>query len=155
MISKTQEIPREQLVSFLGSNFIAVLSTADDNKPTASPVVYVVDEDLNFYFVTNIDTYKAKNILKNPNVSMCIWEFSNMSVQLDGTATKVEDEAKQEWVIEKFSDAATKDPNFWAPIFRIKRGDYAVFKVKPTWLRALDLSRNTVRSKESPYTEVI
>lgn len=155
MINNEQVISREDTVTFLKNNFVAVLATTNGEKPTSSPVVYVIDDDLNFYFVTNIDSYKAKNILKNPNVSMSVWEFTKMSVQMDGVATEVTDEQKKEWVIEEFGDAATKDPNFWAPIFRIKRGDYVVFKVGPTWLRVLDLTHDSVRSKSSPYTEII
>jgi len=77
-----------------------------------------------------------------------------MSVQASGVASVVEDEAKKEWVIEAFADAATKDPNFWAPIFRIKRGDYMVFQIKPTWMRVLDLTHSTVRQIKSPFTEI-
>ena len=76
------------------------------------------------------------------------------AVQADGIAEEIKDEAKKVWVVDAFADAATKDPNFWAPIFRIKRGDYCVFKIKPTWMRVLDLTRNTVRQEESPYTEI-
>lgn len=155
MDATTQTITKDEVTSFLKSNFVAVLSTTNDDKPTCSPVVYVIDDDLNFYFVTNTETYKAKNILKNPNVSMAVWQFLQMSVQMDGTATKITDDSTKEWVIEAFGDAATKDPNFWAPIFRIERSDYVVFKIKPTWLRALDLTHDTVRSKQSPYTSII
>ncbi len=155
MDSTTQIITKQDVITFLKSNFVAVLSTTNDDKPTCSPVVYVVDEDLNFYFVTNTDTYKAKNIQKNPNVSMAVWQFLQMSVQMDGIASEVTDESMKEWVIEAFGDAATKDPNFWAPIFRIQRSDYVVFKIKPTWLRTLDLTHSTVRSKQSPYTSII
>ncbi len=149
-----QKISKDEVKAFLKLKFVAELATANGDKPTCSPVIYVIDDDLNFYFVTNIDTYKAKNILENPKVSMCVWEFNKMSVQMDGIAEQVENEQKKEWVIEQFGDAATRDPNFWAPIFRIKRSDYVVYKIEPYWMRALDLTHNTVRSEESPYTEI-
>jgi len=63
-------------------------------------------------------------------------------------------EKRKEWVIDAFADAATKDSNFWAPIFRIKRGDYCLFKIKPTWMRVLDLAHSTVRQESSPSTEI-
>ncbi|MBP9738163.1 pyridoxamine 5'-phosphate oxidase family protein [Candidatus Saccharibacteria bacterium] len=151
---KSQAISKEAVRHFLESNFIAELATASNNKPTCSTVIYVVDKDLNLYFVTNRDSHKAENILKNQNVSMTIWEFSKMSIQLDGLAKEVNDDSIKEWVINSFGDAATNDPDFWAPIFRINRGDYVIFKVTPTWLRALDLAHDTVRSKLSPYTEI-
>lgn len=155
MDDKNTTISKSAVKEFLQINFVAELATTDGTKPTCSPVIYVIDDDLNFYFVTNTDSYKAQNIINNPNVSMTVWEFSKMSVQMDGVATEVKDEDKIEWVVNAFGDAATKDPNFWAPIFRIKRSDYVAFKVTPNWLRALDLSHDTVRSKLTPYTEII
>lgn len=145
---------KAEVQAFLKENFVMSLATAVDNKPAVAPLIYVIDDELNFYFVTYRHTLKAQNLVMNPQCAVTVWEFLKMSIQATGEASIVEDEAKKEWVINAFADAATKDPSFWAPIFRIKRGDYCVFKIKPTWLRVLDLSHNTVRQEESPYTEI-
>jgi len=145
---------KNDMITFLKEKFVMDLATCVDNKPAVAPVVYVIDEDLQFYFVTYTNTLKSNNLIKNPQCSFVIWEFLKMSVQASGVASVVEDEAKKEWVIEAFADAATKDPNFWAPIFRIKRGDYMVFQIKPTWMRVLDLTHSTVRQIKSPFTEI-
>jgi len=130
------------------------LATSHEDKPAVASAVYVIDEDLNFYFVTYRVSLKAQNLINNPQCSLTVWQFLEMSVQASGTASIVEDEEKKTWVLDGLADAATKDPNFWAPIFRIKGGDYVVFKITPTWMRALDLSQSTVRQQESPFTEV-
>jgi len=148
------EQTKADMISFLRENFVMELATTRDDKPTVSPVIYVLDKDLCFYFVTYRMSYKAQNLINNPHASLTVWQFLKMSVQADGVAELVEDESTQAWVMDEFADAATKDPNFWAPIFRIKRGDYTVFKVKPTWMRVLNLSHNTTRAKESPFTEI-
>lgn len=142
------------MTDFLKQKFVMELATCVDNKPAVAPVIYVVDEQLNFYFVTYLHTLKAQNLIANPKCSFVVWEFLKMSVQASGIASIVNDEEKKAWVAEAFADAATRDPNFWAPIFRIKRGDYAVFKIEPTWMRVLDLTHNTVRQEESPFTEI-
>lgn len=145
---------KTETISFLKNHFVMALATSNEEKPAVAPVIYVIDEELNFYFVTYRLSYKAQNLIKNPHCSFTMWEFLKMSVQGAGEASIVEDEKKQEWVMDAFADAATRDPNFWAPIFRIKRGDYCVFKIEPKWLRSLDLTHNTVRQKESPFTEI-
>ena len=145
---------KSDMISFLKEQFVMEVATSENNKPSASVVIYVVDEDLNFYFVTQSNSYKAQHLLKNPQISMVVWDFLKMSVQADGIASVVEDEAKKSWVVDAFADAATRDSNFWAPIFRIKRGDYMIFKIVPTWMRVLDLTHSTVRQKESPFTEI-
>jgi uncharacterized pyridoxamine 5'-phosphate oxidase family protein len=145
---------REMVLKFLNNNFVMNIATTDGLKPSASVVVYVIDEHLNFYFVTHKDSYKTRHLINNPHISFSIWEFHKMSIQADGTTAVVENEAEKEWVMNAFGDAATKDPNFWAPIFRIKGGEYVLFKITPHWMRMLDLSRNTVRQHESPFTEI-
>ncbi len=145
---------KDSMVAFLKDHFVMALATANEESPAVAPVVYIIDEDLNVYFVTYRMSYKAQNLIKNPKCSFSVWEFLKMSVQGSGDASIVEDEKQQGWVMDAFADAATKDPNFWAPIFRIKRGDYCVFKIKPTWLRVLDLTHNTVRQQTSPFTEI-
>lgn len=142
------------MTAFLKEKFVMELATSVDNKPTVAPMVYAVDDDLNFYFITYTYTLKAENLIVNPHCSFVVWEFLRMSVQASGTASVVEDETKKAWVMESFADAATKDPSFWAPIFRIKQGDYVIFKIKPNWMRVLDLSRNTVRQEEAPFTDI-
>lgn len=148
------EKTKSDMISFLKEEFVMELATCWDNKPAVAPVIYVTDDELNFYFVTYRQSFKAQNLIKNPQCSLTIWQFLKMCVQADGVASVVEDEEKKSWVVDAFADAATKDPNFWAPIFRIKRGDYCVFKIKPTWMRVLDLTHDKVRQKDSPYTEI-
>lgn len=154
MVDTTYDKTKSDMVAFLKEKFVMELATCIDGKPAVAPMIYVTDENLNFYFVTFKDTLKAKNLIANPQCSFVVWEFLKMSVQASGVASVIEDETIKAWVIEAFADAATKDPNFWAPIFRIKRGDYILFKIKPTWIRVLDLTHNTVRQEESPFTEI-
>lgn len=146
---------RQKTTKFLTENFVMNLATTFEDEPSVAPVIYVIDGELNFYFVTSRMSRKSQQLIQNPNCSLTVWQFLEMSVQANGIASLVEDDAKKEWVIEAFGDAATKDPNFWAPIFRISRGDYCVFKIKPTWLRTLDLTRNTIRQEGSPFIEII
>ncbi len=154
MDTETYEHIKSDTISFLKQHWVMELATCSDQKPAVTPVVYVMDDDLHFYFITYRDTLKARNLLVNPECSLVVWEFLHMSVQVSGVATLVEDEAKKAWVVEAFADAATKDPNFWAPIFRIQGGDYAVFEIQPTWMKSLDLTHSTVRQEESPFTEI-
>lgn len=149
-----RDITKADVISFLNEHFVMELATAFDNKPTVAPLIYVIDDDLHFYCVTYRSSVKAQNLIKNPQCSLTVWQFLQMCVQVDGVASVVEDEAKKEWVINAFADAATRDPNFWAPIFRIKKGDYCVFQITPTWMRALDLTQNTVRQEASPFIQI-
>jgi len=154
MDTSAYEKTRKDALSFLKENFVMELATCRDNKPAVAPMVYVMDDELNFYFVTYRESFKAQNLISNPQCSFTVWQFPKMCIQASGTTSIVEDENKKTWVIEAFADAATKDPNFWAPIFRIQRNDYCLFKITLDWMRVLDLKRDTVRQEDSPYTEI-
>lgn len=142
-------------IAFLKEKFVMELATCHDNKPAVAPVIYVIDDELNFYFVTYRDTLKSQNLLNNPHCSFVVWEFLQMSVQVIGIAEVVTDTVTEQWVVNTIADAATKDPNFWAPIFRISRGEYILFKITPTSMKTLDLNRNTVRQEETPFTQIV
>lgn len=83
------------MTAFLKEKFVMELATSVDNKPTVAPMVYAVDDDLNFYFITYTYTLKAENLIVNPHCSFVVWEFLRMSVQASGTASVVEDETKK------------------------------------------------------------
>lgn len=147
-------ISKEATYAFLKAHYIMALATLADEFPAVAPMIYLVAEDLSIHFVTFRQSFKAQNLLKNPHCSFTVWEFSQMSVQASGLAEEVKDPATIQWAMDAFADKATNDPNFWAPIFRIHKGDYIVFRITPTWMRALDLSHNTVRQEETPFSQI-
>lgn len=145
---------RKIILDFLRTQFIMEIATSHKDKPAASIVLYMVDDDFNFYFVTHNDSYKSQNLLNNPRISLAIWKHQEMLVQVDGAAQPVIDEREKERLMDELADAATNDEAFWPPVFRIKGDKYIIFKVTPHWLRSLDLTRNTIRQEDSPFTEL-
>jgi nitroimidazol reductase NimA-like FMN-containing flavoprotein (pyridoxamine 5'-phosphate oxidase superfamily) len=148
-------ITKEEVKLFLNDQYLMQLATVSGDQPGVSVMLYTIDDDLNFYFGTHADSYKIKNLKSNTKVSLVVWEFGKIQVQANGISETIESKEEQDRVLDKLADAATKDVNFWPPLFRIKGGEYTVIKIKPTWMRVLDLSNNNVRQDESPFTEII
>lgn len=144
----------EEVQNFLKEQFIMNVATISENKPHSSVLLYAMDDDMTFYFVTHSDTHKAKNLLKNPHISLSVWKHGDMLVQADGVVSTIDDQEQKLGVIDRLADAASKGDDFWPPVLRLGGDDYVVFTIKPYWMRALDLSQNTMRAKESPYTEI-
>jgi nitroimidazol reductase NimA-like FMN-containing flavoprotein (pyridoxamine 5'-phosphate oxidase superfamily) len=117
-------------------------------------MLYAVDDDLNLYFATHAESYKSKNAQENPVISVSVWEHQKMLIQLDGDVETITNPDEQAKVLDMLADASTKEEDFWPPVFRIKGGDYAVFKIKPTWMRALDLENSNVHQEDSPFSEI-
>lgn len=149
------EHPKKLALEFLNDQFIAEIATAtNDGKPSASVILFVVDDDLNLYFATHRDSFKAKNLLDNARVSYAVWEHGTYLVQADGEAIPLTETDKHTHILDQLADAATKDKDFWPPIFRISGDDYIIFKVRPTWMRMLDLSRSSVRQEDEPFIDI-
>lgn len=147
-------ITKEEVRNFLKTQYLMQIATADNDQPGVSVMLYTIDDDLNFYFGTHKDSYKIKNLLKNPKISLVVWKFGEIQVQANGTTTPLEDPNEQIKIMDQLADSATKDTDFWPPLFRIKGDDYIIMKIKPNWMRVLDLTNNTVRQEDDPFTDI-
>ena len=153
MINK--EITKTAVLKFLRSVSVMTLAAVNDDRPLSTVLLFAVDDDFTFYFATKSETYKAKAILKNPKVSISVWEHKQMLIQVDGTAEQIEEEETINGVVEKLAKSTTNIEEFWPPILRVKgKGDYVVFKIKPSWIRAMDVSSDTMKEKEPSFTEI-
>lgn len=82
---------KEFILDYLDNNRRMTLATCSENTPWAATIFFAFDDKLNFYFISDPNTRKIKNLEKNPQVSGAINEFvkkvgSTIGVQLEGTA---------------------------------------------------------------------
>jgi PPOX class probable F420-dependent enzyme len=79
----------KRAAAFLRVQHRAVLATARaDGRPQLSPVVAAVDDDDRVLISTRETAIKAKNLARNPQVSLCVINdnFFGEWIQADGTA---------------------------------------------------------------------
>lgn len=118
--------------------FLATVSS--DGNPHGSVLIYDVDDDLNFYFVTNKHSSKSKNIRGTEKVAFVVLSPSkDMTLQGGGLASEVKGErrlARIEMLLQK----ANTEIDGWAPISRYKAEDLALFKIETEWLSLLDIA---------------
>ena len=148
------KITKEEVLIFLKEHYLMQIATVSKDQPGVSVMLYTVDDEMNFYFGTHKDSFKINNLLSNPKISIVVWEFGKIQVQLNGIATPLTDQSEQEKILDQLADSATKDANFWPPLFRINGGEYIIMKIKPTWMRVLDLTNNTIRQEDNPFTTI-
>lgn len=145
---------KQEVLNFLRSQFIMSIAVAEDNKPSSSILLYYVDDEFNFFFATHRSSFKAQKLLKNPHISLSVWEHKNMMVQADGVASEIVNEQDKLAIIDKLAESSMKGQDFWPPLLRIGGQDYIVFKIKPNWLRKLDLKRDTMTQVDPPFTDI-
>lgn len=104
-------ISKEEIHSFLSQYHLAVFGTTSiDNSPHLSTMFYLVDPDLNFYFITKSETAKVKNIAQNPHISVIVSDKdSYKTVEASGVAVALSGVEKIKTVIQMFSQVYRKE----------------------------------------------
>lgn len=122
----------------------ALLSLATVNKkgePHCSVVVYDVDKNLDFIFATDIHSMKAHDIEEHSLVAFAIVSKEmGMTVQGSGKARLVKNPVEKTDYFKRLLLKAEQAVDGWAPIARYKTENVVIFKIKPDWLRLLDIS---------------
>lgn len=84
----------ETAKSIIRDNLYMTIATSDGKRPWASPVFYAIDRDYNFYFISSLDSVHARNIAKNPQVAIAIFDSRETGddangLQISGAAALV------------------------------------------------------------------
>ena len=79
----------------LAKGHLMSLATLDDGGVWVSDVIYIFDDDLNMYWLSDVDTRHSKAILKNKDVAGSITVGdghggTNTGIQFSGVAEKIE-----------------------------------------------------------------
>lgn len=146
---------KQQILEFLRKYPIMNIAVVGENKPISSVLLFAIDDDFNIYFGTHEDTFKAQALLKNPKISLSVWQHDIMMVQADGVATQVTDKKVIEETIDKIINSTDNLDGFWPPVVRIKNhSSYVVFCIKLNWLKATDLENKNITDREPTHTEL-
>jgi general stress protein 26 len=144
-MSASRNLSRDEAFMYLKTLATAVLSTvSSDGKPSAAIIYFVVDERLNFYFLSKSDTTKAKNLKENHNAALTIIEFNSpRTIQAVGIVKEVERPEIYNELMTKISDENMENnKSLWPPpVHKLhKAGSLILYMFTPSWLRLADFS---------------
>lgn len=134
----------DKVQEFLKQHHMAILSTvSEDGRPWGSAVIFAVDEDLNFFFMTRSDTLKYKNIVANPSVALTIAdEADQVTVQSVGRVSRVEAKDYIDVVFKKLAHVKPRGDFQWVPpVIKVHRGDYMILQYTPSKLQYADFKQ--------------
>ena len=86
----TDESERERIERILRDNRYLVLSTTDGSDPWIAPLEYLLDDDLNLYFLSTDDARHVRDLERNETVAVAVFDreqpeyASDVSVSLNG-----------------------------------------------------------------------
>lgn len=148
------ENPKQLALEFLKQNKIGVLATANaEGAPHGTLVYYVIDNDFNLYFVTKLDTTKAKNIAQNPRVAFVVGTKDEpVTAQLQGKAAHFQGPTEVKLIDQILAIAHTGNYH-WPPILQIQAGKPAVFVIEVHRVQFYD--ERIVDLPENNYAEFL
>lgn len=91
---------KKLVFSVLEKGFLMSLATVDEGGPWVSDVIYVHDDKLNLYWLSEVNSRHSKAIRKNPKVAatITVWQKQgdkNIGLQIEGKAKKIEGDILQ------------------------------------------------------------
>ncbi len=148
-----KEISKQEALKFLKEKVLAVVSTVSPTgKLESATVMYFVDDEFNFYFVTRLNTRKSDNLRTNSNIAVVVGtELAPVTVQIEGTAELINNEGGK-----ILMDEIAKRPQiqglYFGPFLRLEGVNFGAYKVKINWLRWLSIDPET---GEENYSQII
>ena len=141
---------KKEVLEFLKSKVVAVIATVSpDDTPEAATIHYVVDDDLNFYFMSETNSRKVQNIATNNKVALVVGtEDIPVTVQIQGEVSPIDN---GEELMQRFHQLAeASNQGNYKPLLEGLKGrpGGSFYKVKPTWLQWTDFreSSNEMRN---------
>jgi nitroimidazol reductase NimA-like FMN-containing flavoprotein (pyridoxamine 5'-phosphate oxidase superfamily) len=153
---KRQKI--ELAYNFLRTQMIAHIATVStSNLPHIASVYFMCDAQLNFYFVTQMNTLKFKNLKFNPIISLEVTDEQSLrTVQARGKATICSDQKESVDVINQISQVVRYNV-LWTPptIMHNFNASATVVKFIPEWLRLADFRELTPKRLEEIFIPIL
>jgi len=148
-----QFTPQEVLDTMRKISIMTLAVSGSDNQPQSHVMLFTIDPDFTIYFTTSKDSSKHNALKENPKVGLSVWSENEMLVQIQGSIEELETNDELD-ALDKLAEAAVSKPNFWSPLLQIMKKDYAVFKITPNSIRALDLTIDSMTSATTMFTNI-
>lgn len=125
---------RSLIKNYILNSKIMQVATVDDNQPWICSVYYVIDDELNLYWLSLPSRRHSKEIDKNSKVAIAIavkTEQPVIGIQAEGFAEKVSNPASIAEVMKKYTDKYSAGKDFYTN-FIAGKNKHVLYKFKPT-----------------------
>jgi general stress protein 26 len=130
---KTAPIFDTKARELIATNKNAVLSTVTENgRPQSAVITYLFVSPEEFYIVMGKESAKYKNLLKNNNVALVIYEAGELpgTVQIEGKVSIVKDVDEERYVLDRMVNEVWSELPYYPISYRMKDPKLALIKMK-------------------------
>ncbi|OGI21384.1 MAG: hypothetical protein A2808_00010 [Candidatus Moranbacteria bacterium RIFCSPHIGHO2_01_FULL_55_24] len=137
---------KSDILNFLRNNTTGVVCTVTPaNFAHSAAISFHVDDDMNIFFLTRLDSQKCKNIKINKSISLTTFEEKVLptSVHVDGRAEIIDSVAKK-MEIKEILIKRSWNESYLPPVMRQEGSEIVLIKIVPeqaTWFRFIKDSR--------------
>lgn len=137
---------RKEALKFARSKKLAVISTVSSTGiPESATILYSIDDNFGFFFITRNDSRKTQNLATNKNVSIVIGtELSPSTLQMSGVAKALSAEGQKEF-IERLAENTDLAALYYGPFLNIMGINFTLYKVTMNWVRWLTLELSRIK----------
>lgn len=140
----------ESINDFVKKHSTAVIATVDsEGQPSTSTIFYVINKKDEIHFVTKSQTTKSSNLKKDNRTALTVVdEGKPKAVNMRGTAVQVNDVSERDDVMQRILKISHDKLKDFAPIIKLHRGSFTVFKFTPKEAAMTDFSKPMGSVKE-------
>lgn len=133
---------KNKFFEFVKSKQTAVIATiSNTGKPSAATIYFLMDEDLNLYFMTKKFARKFENLQFDHEIALVIGiDNEPVTVQIEGGASQIIEEKEFEQRLRQLQEKFFRN-EYVAPLFQLAsdKNELIIYKITPKWIRWLDL----------------
>ncbi len=147
---------KARALASLKDAYFGVLATADaSGQPHAAAVVITADDDFTVYFMTRETTTKHQDITVRPEVAMTVGMNLLVYLQIRGVAERLTDADEVSEITRRLAMTASAVKDFWPPLARLTSGKYVAYRIRPTSVKAMDMTDHYIHPGVSPIVTII
>jgi uncharacterized protein YhbP (UPF0306 family) len=132
----------DRIAELLREQSTLSLATVDEaGIPSVAPLFYIVDTDLNFYWLSSAGSEHSRNLHREPNVAVAVYPQTDdwkeiRGVQIRGVASAVADPARLKVLVKNYCERFQM-----GGILRLAIARSTLYEFKPRSFRLLDNSK--------------
>ncbi len=136
---------------FVKDHAIAIMATVDEGgQPSTSTIFYALTKKDEIHFITKSQTQKSKNLKQNDKAALTIAKLEGpVAVNMIGHAVEVSDTDERDEVMKKIMKISQEQLHDHAPIIKLHKGGFIVFRFVPTQAKMTDFSKHVGEVSES------
>ncbi|MFC1653484.1 pyridoxamine 5'-phosphate oxidase family protein [Patescibacteria group bacterium] len=142
------EYKGRNLKDYIESVKVMSVAVTDEDKPVSSVVLFMLDNDLCFYFLTKRITRKAIALGKNPKISISLWRKNELLINAFGEAREIPNITENSDYFDKFRKLSQEYGNDYWPLEGVDGSEYVLYKMMTQWMKVVDLSSSGVGMEE-------